>query len=61
MPNSSSGDCNDLKVEDTKMLSINFATPLAGAARTERIKQMTTNHVSEHIATPADCNALTII
>ncbi|KAJ3526486.1 hypothetical protein NM208_g11168 [Fusarium decemcellulare] len=26
------------------MLSINFSTPLAGAARSERIKQMTNNH-----------------
>lgn len=29
-----------------RMLSINFSTPLAGAARSERIKQMTNNHVS---------------
>jgi hypothetical protein len=28
------------------MLSINFSTPLAGVARSERIKQMTNNHVS---------------
>lgn len=29
------------------MLSVNFSTPLAGPARSERIKQMSNNHVSD--------------
>lgn len=28
------------------MLSVNFSTPLTGPARSERIKQMSNNHVS---------------
>jgi hypothetical protein len=28
------------------MLSVDFSTPLVGAARQEKIKQMTSNHVS---------------
>ncbi|KAF5677788.1 chromosome segregation smc [Fusarium heterosporum] len=40
---SSSSESRDTKPSNT-MLSINFSTPLAGAARSERIKQMTNNH-----------------
>lgn len=38
---------------NAKMLSINFSTPLAGNARSERIKQMTNNHVS-YVASATD-------
>lgn len=31
------------------MLSVSFSTPLAGQARTEKIKQMTKNHASSHL------------
>ena len=37
---------NTAGTQSQRMLSINFSTPLAGAARSERIKQMTNNHVS---------------
>ncbi|UZP40937.1 hypothetical protein NXS19_008753 [Fusarium pseudograminearum] len=40
---SSGSESRDTKPSNT-MLSINFSTPLAGAARSERIKQMTNNH-----------------
>ncbi|RSM09924.1 hypothetical protein CDV31_007441 [Fusarium ambrosium] len=40
---SSSGSRPETKPSG-RMLSINFSTPLAGAARSERIKQMTNNH-----------------
>ncbi|OBS21369.1 hypothetical protein FPOA_07707 [Fusarium poae] len=40
---SSGSESHDTKPTNT-MLSINFSTPLAGAARSERIKQMTNNH-----------------
>jgi hypothetical protein len=47
---SSSIGSRDTKPSNTNtMLSINFSTPLAGAARSERIKQMTNNHVSQRI------------
>ncbi|KAF5024240.1 hypothetical protein F66182_3697 [Fusarium sp. NRRL 66182] len=43
---SSSSEGRDTKpsAPGSSMLSINFSTPLAGAARSERIKQMTNNH-----------------
>lgn len=34
------------------MLSVNFSTPLAGPARSERIKQMSNNHVSDSAYSP---------
>ncbi|KAJ4254852.1 hypothetical protein NW762_009650 [Fusarium torreyae] len=40
---SSSSESRETK-PTSSMLSINFSTPLAGAARSERIKQMTNNH-----------------
>ncbi|KAH6891181.1 hypothetical protein B0T10DRAFT_595339 [Thelonectria olida] len=39
------------------MLSINFSTPLAGAARSERIKQMTRNHVSSPFSVSSPCTS----
>ena len=48
---SSSIGSRDTKPSNTNtMLSINFSTPLAGAARSERIKQMTNNHVSQRVS-----------
>ncbi|KAF4470006.1 chromosome segregation smc [Fusarium albosuccineum] len=41
---SSSTESRQETKTSASMLSINFSTPLAGAARSERIKQMTNNH-----------------
>lgn len=49
---SSSPDYSESSSSPDSMLSINFSTPLAGAARSERIKQMTNNHVSALAAVP---------
>lgn len=49
---SPSPDSSESTSSPDSMLSINFSTPLAGAARSERIKQMTNNHVSALAAVP---------